>query len=147
MTKLRQQWRQALVALLGISLGAFAISQTPAMSELGRVFPMTAGLIAIAASLGVLAQIAIRPSAESGADGGTDYVRAGLFAATMLAWALLLDRVGFVPTSAVAVVLVAVIARRDRMSVRSIMAHAAAGVALILGFSWLLAEVLNVRLP
>ena len=147
MTKLAEQWRQVLVALLGICLGAFAISQTSSMSELGRVFPITASLIAIAAGAGVLIQTILRPRTDAGATEQIDYVRAGFFAVTMLVWASLLDRFGFVPTSGIAVVIVAIIARREPMSKTAILTHAVAGVVLVLGFSLLLREVLNVRLP
>ncbi len=147
MNRLIDQWRQAVVALLGICLGAFAISQTSAMSELGRVFPITASLISIAAGLGILAKIILAPQAETVPEERIDYLRAGLFAATMLIWALSLDRFGFVPTSACAVVVVAVISRREPMSKTSILFHAIAGVFLVVGFSFLLSEVLNVRLP
>lgn len=147
MSRFANQWRLALVAVLGIGLGAFAVSQTNSMSELGRVFPITASLIAISAGLGVLAQIVLRPTAEIAENEKIDYIRAGLFAATMLAWALSLDRFGFVPTSSMAVVAVAVITRREPMSKTSILVHAVAGVVLVLGFSLLLSEVLNVRLP
>ncbi|SHH82002.1 tripartite tricarboxylate transporter TctB family protein [Marivita hallyeonensis] len=147
MTRIVNQWRQALVAVLSIGLGAFAISQTNSMSELGRVFPTTASLIAISAGLGVLVQIILRPSADTVANEKIDHFRAGLFAATMLVWALSPDRFGFVPTSSMAVFAVAVITRREPMSKTSILVHAAAGVVLVLGFSLLLSEVLNVRLP
>lgn len=147
MSRILTQWRLALVAFLGIALGAFAVSQTNSMSELGRVFPITASLIAIAAGLGVFVQIILRPSAEIEVNEKIDYLRAGLFAATMLVWAMSLDRFGFVPTASVAVVAVAVVTRREPMSKTSILVHAIAAAILVLGFSLLLSEVLNVRLP
>ncbi|GGX67286.1 hypothetical protein GCM10007385_40470 [Tateyamaria omphalii] len=147
MSRMTAQWRLILVAMLGIGLGTLAILQTSHMSELGRVFPMTASLIAIAAGLGVLLQALLRSSSGVPATEHVDYLRAALLGAVLLIWAASLQRLGFELTSGIAVVLIAMIARRDPMSVSSIVLHAFAGVLLVLGFAFLLSEVLNVRLP
>ena len=147
MNTLTSQWRLALVSMLAVGLGTLAILQTTDMPELGRVFPLTAGLVAITAGLGVIAQIVLGPSNASQDASAVDFVRAGLLSVTLLIWALALNPLGFVPACAIAVVIVAVIARREPMSVRSIVFHAIAGVVLVVGFSLLLSEVLNVRLP
>ena len=147
MSRLFGQWRLLLVAMLGIGLGILAISQTGDMSELGRVFPMTASLITIAAGSGVLIQIVLQRTPPRSDGNQIDYLRAALFALTMLIWAVALNRFGFIPTSGLAVVVVAVIARREPMSATSVIVHAVAGVVLVVGFSLLLSEVLNVRLP
>ena len=147
MTRLKAHWQRALVAVLAVSLGALAISQTAEMSELGRVFPITASVITISAGLGVLVQLVLRSQSRSETDDRVDYVRAGLFALTMLIWALSLDSLGFEPTSGAAVFVLAIITRREPMSITSIVLHANAGCLLVLGFSLLLGEVLNVRLP
>ena len=147
MTALMDQWRLVIAASLAIGLGTLAILQTSEMSELGRVFPMTASLVAIAAGLGVLVQLLLRWPTAIPQAGDVDFVRAGLLSVTLLVWALSLDPLGFIPACAIAVVVVAVISRREPMSLKSIFYHAVAGVILVVGFSLLLSEVLNVRLP
>lgn len=147
MTRLAEQWRSVLVSALAVGLGFLAIVETADMSELGRVFPMTASLVAIAAGLGVMAQVVLRRAPALRNRDGAEFARAGLLSVTLLIWALALDPLGFTPTCAIAMVLVAVIARREPMSVTSVLYHALAGVGLVVGFSVLLGQVLNVRLP
>ena len=103
--------------------------------------------MAIAAGLGVLVQLLLRRPAAITRAGDVDFVRAGLLSVTLLVWALSLDPLGFIPACAIAVVVVAVISRREPMSLKSIFYHAVAGVILVVGFSLLLSQVLNVRLP
>ncbi len=146
MSGLRTRWRPLVASGLAIGIGVAAILPTPQMSELGRVFPMTSGIIAVAAGAGVLLQTLLRTPPVSISD-TPELWRAGLLATTLLLWALVLELFGFVVTSAVALPCIAIIARREAMSAMTIVWHAVAGVVLVGGFSVLLSEVLNVRLP
>ena len=65
----------------------------------------------------------------------------------LVAWAFLLKPLGFILCAALACPLLALLAMRERMSVKAIALHVVAGAVLIFGFYLLMAEVLRLSVP
>lgn len=149
-----------LAAVLALALGAFALSQTGDMSQLGAVFPRTAAILLIVAAF-ALSLRSLLPQKPIGAETGPakseppspttspplDLVRLAGIAVALLAWALLLKPLGFVATAALGLVAVGLVTYRERMSLKALALHLLAGAILIAGFYGLFAEVLRVAIP
>jgi hypothetical protein len=116
--------------LLLIAAGIAAIVYSQDFSPLGAVFPRTiAGLMI---GLGIVYLVLAwrgRTRAEAPA-GGSMARRAGV-AVVVLAWALLLDRLGFLTSSAIAIALLLVIANHERWSLRNMVVYALVSAAVL----------------
>ncbi|WP_208353782.1 tripartite tricarboxylate transporter TctB family protein [Pseudaestuariivita rosea] len=136
-----------IASVIGVAVGIFALSQTAPMSELGRVFPTTAGIIAIVGGVALAALTVLRPVPAASLSEPSDVPRVIATCAVLLGWALLLDPLGFIASSGLSIVALALIARREPMGLKSIAIHLAVGAGLVLLFAFLLSQVLNVSLP
>ncbi len=150
-----------LACLVAAIVGVYALLGTASMSPLGSVFPTTAAVTLLIAAALLLARALLaahKGQAMPGADpelatrlpsGGRRGV-ALRFLGTgviLLAWAWLLKPLGFILCAAIGCAALAVLAVRERMSVKAIMLHVLAGAVLILGFYLLMAEVLKLSVP
>lgn len=137
--------------VLFIAMGVAAYMQTSDMSAMGSVFPTTiAALMVFLSGLLIAFQIG-RPAALAKA-GGTEepkestWRRASIIAAMGL-WALLLPSIGFFVTSLVAFFVLIAIATFDRLSMREMVMHGVAAIAIVGAFQWLMDGVLGLRMP
>ena len=154
-----------IAAGLALALGAYALSQTGEMSQLGAVFPTTAAIVLILAALGLALQVALRGKAGPDRDDGQtapgrtalsraapgrtalEWPRLAGLAITLLAWALLLKPLGFMPTAALGLLAVGVVTYRERMGLKTLALHLLAAGVLLTGFYGLFSVVLRVPLP
>lgn len=139
-----------IAAALALALGAYALSQTGEMSELGAVFPTTAAIVLILAALGLALRVVLRRgnnAEERSLWSGLEWPRLIGLSITLLAWALLLKPIGFLPVAALGLLAVGITAYRERMSLKAFALHLLAAAALLAGFYGLFALVLRVPLP
>ncbi len=132
-----------------IALGALMLLGAQGMSPLGSVFPTTIALALIVSSvalivLGVAGRSA--PSAEAPREEDGAWRRIALGAA-MMAWVILLPRIGFFVTGLAAFLAIMLIADHDRPPARTWLLWAGAGAAIVAGFWWIMANVLLLRMP
>ncbi|MEO7200428.1 MAG: tripartite tricarboxylate transporter TctB family protein [Dokdonella sp.] len=122
----------AVGCVLLIAVGGAALFYSSDFSPLGAVFPRTIAGLMIA--LGVAYLILVWRGRTRVAEplGGSMSRRAGV-ALVMLAWALALDRVGFLVSSAIAFVALLLIANHERWSARSVIVYGLVSVAVLGG--------------
>ncbi|MGJ3265116.1 MAG: tripartite tricarboxylate transporter TctB family protein [Salinarimonas sp.] len=136
-----------VLCVLFVALGGWMISGSFAMSPLGAVFPRVIAGIMIASALAILALRAV------GRTGPTPAVETGstprrlLLCAVLVAWAVLMPRLGFFTTSIAGFLAVLAIAEYDRWTAKRTAAYVAAALALVGGFYLLFVEVLLVPVP
>ncbi|MBV0893427.1 tripartite tricarboxylate transporter permease [Paracoccus sp. Z118] len=138
-----------VLAVIFIALGIAIYFGASTLSALGSVFPITiaAALVGFSALLIVmnLRRPAGGPSETLHLDGGAK--RRMALGAIMLAWVLLMPEIGFLVTSIIAFVAIMVIADYDRPPARTWAIWIASGVLICVGFWWLMANVLLLRMP
>lgn len=133
-----------------VALGAAIWMGASGMSMLGSVFPRTIAAALVLFSLLLILQNLRRPAGPSGREplaldsGGT---RRLLLGAVMLAWVLLMPEIGFLVSSLIAFATITMIADYDRPPLRTWILWLAAGAAICIGFWWLMANVLLLRMP
>ncbi len=116
------------VILIGAGIAAIVYSQD--FSSLGAVFPRTVAGLMIALGLAYLV-LAWRGRTRAQAPAGGSMARRAGVALVVLAWALLLDRIGFLTSSAIAIALLLVIANHERWSVRTVSGYGLASAAVL----------------
>lgn len=131
---------------LALALGAYALTGTAEMSELGSVFPTTAAVVLILSGLGLALRALLLPPGKA-APAALEWRRALGLAVVLVAWALLLKPLGFLPTTGLGVVAVGLVTWRERLIAFSLALHLVAGAGLILLFFTLFRYVLRVPLP
>ncbi|NIA67975.1 hypothetical protein HBA54_05160 [Pelagibius litoralis] len=139
-----------IAAGIALALGAYALSQTGEMSELGAVFPTTAAIVLIIAALALALRVVLRggkAAEQQSVWSGLEWPRLVGLSITLLAWALLLKPLGFMPAAALGLLAVGVITYRERMGLKALALHLLAGGALLAGFYGLFSVVLRVPLP
>ncbi|MHA6345656.1 tripartite tricarboxylate transporter permease [Roseivivax sp. CAU 1761] len=137
------------LAGLFIGLGLAIFVGAAAMSPLGSVFPRTIA-VALAAFSALLIVLNLRRPRGPAApvftlDSGARHRLA--LGAILLAWVVLMPLIGFLVTSVAAFVAIMVVADYDRPPARVWAAWIAAGLLICLGFWWLMANVLLLRMP
>lgn len=146
MSKIRPDIPSITGAAIFIVIGALALYYSTEFSSLGAVFPRT-----IATTMMVLATVYIvvavlRPRVPEAQPAGSTPRRL-LLAITMLAWALLLEPLGFLGTSIICYAVILVIANYDRWTPRSALIYTAVGTAVLGGLYGTFRFALQVPFP
>ncbi len=133
-------------ALIAIVVGILAFWHAGEFSPLGSVFPRTVAAAMIVFAAVYVAVALLRPAASPIAPPGSRWRRAALVI-VLLAWALLLEHVGFLTTSVIGYAAILVIANYDRWTPRMAVAYAAVGALVIGGLYTVFHVLLQVPLP
>jgi putative tricarboxylic transport membrane protein len=132
-----------------VLLGLFIFFGARGMSDVGSIFPTTIAVGMIVFSLALIATILTGRAAPAmrreESEGGSRH-RLGL-AAVMAAWVGLLPLLGFVASSLAAFIAIMVIADYDRPGPRTWAIWILSGIAIVLAFWWIMADVLLLRVP
>ena len=129
-----------------IVIAILAIYYSKDFTPLGSVFPRTvAAAMILFAGLYIVVAL-VRPRPPSPGQKGSPARRAALVG-VMLAWALLLERVGFLTTSVAAFVAILFIANYDRWTPRRAVGYAVAATLILGGLYAVFRFVLQVPLP
>jgi putative tricarboxylic transport membrane protein len=120
-----------------------------ALSPLGAVFPIAIAAALIVFSVLLIAMNLRRPAGGVGETfdmhgGAKRRIALGI---VMLAWVLLMPEIGFLATSLAAFVAIMVIADYDGPSPKTWAIWIASGALICIGFWWLMANVLLLRMP
>ena len=129
-----------------IVVGALAIYYSREFSMLGSVFPRTIAATLIVLSSAYIAVAAFGQVGPPAAQPGS-VPRRILLAVTMIAWALLLDVLGFLTASIVCYVAILVIANYNRWTPRMTVAYAGVGIVVLGGLYSLFRFALQVPFP
>jgi len=137
----------AVVAVVTTAIAAAALWQAHAFSPLGSIFPRTVGIALVLSSLAVLWRAATGRSTPSRGIPRDGLARSLLLVTTMVMWIALLTPVGFVVTSTVAFLALAIVADREPMTLRRLVAFALTAVVVVGLFDLVFERALNVNLP
>jgi putative tricarboxylic transport membrane protein len=136
----------ALGSVLAIALGAAAFWAARDYSTLGAVFPRAVGVLLMA--LGVLYLVfVLRGRTRRAPPLQGSSLRRGAVAAIMLGWGFALDALGFLPSSALAMALLLVVAHHERWSARTAVLYGGAAGLVLIALYALFKQVLLVPLP
>jgi hypothetical protein len=130
-----------------IVVGVLALYYTRDMTPLGSVFPRTIASAMIIFSVIYIvwrffkSHVGVEPPAPG------SIPRRLLLVAVMVAWALLLNRIGFLVTSVVAALALLLVANWDRWTPRRAIVYALSTLALVVGLYAVFAFGLKVPLP
>jgi putative tricarboxylic transport membrane protein len=134
----------ACALLMALAWGVF--SAAAEFEMLGAVFPRAvASLLMVLAGLYIVLALrrpAPRPAALTGSRGR----RLAMFG-VLLAWALLLEPLGFLTTSLACYAAALLIANFDRWTPRMTLAYGGVGLVILVGLYLLFSQVLMVPLP
>jgi hypothetical protein len=146
MRQARPDLRSIAGAAAFIVVGMLAIYYSSEFSPLGAAFPRTIAVLMIVLSAVYIAVAVLRPSAGPAPAPGS-LPRRLLLAGTMVAWALMLQPVGFLLSSVICYALILVITNYDRWTPRRAVIYAASGIAVVGGLYGIFAYVLQVPFP
>jgi putative tricarboxylic transport membrane protein len=133
-------------AALFIVTGALAIYYSDEFSPLGSVFPRTiAAVMMVLSAVYIVVALLRKVALEAPSPGSVP--RRLLLAVTLLAWALLLEPLGFLTTSVVCFAAVLVIANYDAWTPRRAVIYAAVGIAVLGGLYSTFRFALQVPFP
>jgi putative tricarboxylic transport membrane protein len=132
-------------SLIFIGVGAAALWHAGEFSMLGAVFPRTIGGLLIVLGIVYLVLVALGRTQPVALLQGSLARRAGV-ALVMLAWAWALVPLGFLASSAIAFVLLMLVANHDRWSLARAAGYLAAGAVVLGGLYALFKLVLLVPL-
>lgn len=141
-----RDYRGMLASAALIVVGMLALYHSGEFSPLGSVFPRTVAIAMILLAAVYIAVSWLRPKPSKPPAMGSVWRRLAL-AATMLAWATLLEPLGFLASSVAAYAVLMVIANYDRWTPRTAMAYVAAGSLIIGALYWVFRIALQVPLP
>jgi putative tricarboxylic transport membrane protein len=133
-------------AAILIVIGAIAIYHTRDFSPLGSVFPRTIGAAMILFAAVYIVVALARPQPAKLPERGSPWRRT-LLVVVLVAWAMLLEPVGFLSTSVVAYVAIMLIANFDRWTPRRAVGYALSGAIVLGGLYGIFRFVLKVPLP
>ena len=136
----------AFGSLVAIALGAAALWYSAEFSMLGAVFPRTIAGLLIVLGAAYLAMVALGRTHGGSRLEGSKLRRVAL-AAVMLGWAFALVPLGFLLSSALAFVLLMVIANYERWTAGRLLAYLLSGAVVLGGLYGLFKLVLLVPLP
>lgn len=132
------------VALIAIGLAAMYWAKD--FSMLGAVFPLVVAGLMVALSCVYLVVAWLRPTARRTHEAGSGIRRLGVMA-VMLAWAFLLEPLGFLVSGIVAFAALLVVAHFDRWTVRIVILYGLAGVVVLGALYSIFKFALQVPLP
>lgn len=129
--------------------GLFAWFYAGEFSALGGIFPKTFAIVLIICSLGYVAACFVKGgSGEVKARGSEQFWRGGALFVVLLLWCLLLGKAGFLVTSVISYVILAVLADHDHaVSVKRILIHSGLGLVIAVIFYIGFSQFLGVPLP
>lgn len=135
-----------VVSVVAIAIGLLVLREAREFDTLGAVFPRAIAILmmVLAACFVVLAVIGRGGATPSPV--GSNGRRLGMFG-VMLAWALLLEPLGFLATSLVCYVIALLIANFDRWTPRMAVVYGGAGGLVVIGLFVLFRFALKVPLP
>lgn len=131
---------------LFIVVGILAIWGARDFTPLGSVFPTTIATAMIVFSAAYIAVSLLQSAGPAKNPAGSTWRRSAL-AVVLIAWAFLLEHVGFLVTSAAAYAALLVIANYDRWTPRVAVTYAAVGCVLLGGLFAIFFFMLGVPLP
>lgn len=138
--------RGIIGAALFIVVGALAIYYSGEFSPLGSVFPRTiAAAMILLSVMYIVTALLWRKAPETPAPSSN--IRRILLAIAMLAWALLLEPLGFLSTSVLCYAAILVVANYDRWTPRSALTYTAVGICILGGLYGIFRFVLQVPFP
>jgi hypothetical protein len=136
----------AIGSVLAIAIGAASVLAAGDYSPLGAVFPRAVGVLLIAlGALYIFFVVTGRARAGEAPKGSTP--RRAAVAAIMLGWGFALGPLGFLPSSAVAMALLMVVAHHGRWSPRTAGLYGGAAGVVLLALYGLFKHLLLVPLP
>jgi hypothetical protein len=140
-----------VVAVIMILLAVLAIWDTTDMTDSDSfIFPRAVAIAMITFSLLFIARQVISPSLgvndEAGVSGGSTPRRLGLVV-TMISSALLMPWVGFLISGVLAFGSIMMLAMYDEWTVKRRVVFSLSGIAIVVGFYFMFAELLLVPLP
>jgi putative tricarboxylic transport membrane protein len=145
-----RDWPGAAVAAGFAALGAYAISQSLAMTPLGAIFPRTIGFVLVALALAQAVRCLLgrggASTLEDGDRGGSTARRAAL-AVVLLVWVVAFPIIGFLVTSLVAGAMLMVIAEFEALTPRLVAVRLALVGTMVAIFYWLMVSVLYIPMP
>lgn len=137
----------SLVALMLAGVAALAVWQAREFSTFGSIFPIVIGITLFFTSLGVFVR-ALKYGASAKERRSASGIRNSLALITILiTWAATLEWIGFLVTSWLAFVALALLADGEKPTLRRVVLYCAVGVIVIGGVYLLFQHLLNVRLP
>ena len=136
-----------IAALIAFIIGAYALYETQEMSNLGSVFPTTAGIVCLLGAFAIAALSFRSPAVAPEAAAQMGWARFAAVAAVLLGWALLLKPLGFLLTSVAGMLAIFFITKREPIRLDWAIYHVLAALFLLGGSYLLLVEVLRVALP
>ena len=138
-----------ILAASFIVLGIAIFLGATKFSALGGVFPITIAAVLVGFSVLLIAINLRRPAGGTSEtfdlNGGAK--RRVTLGAVMLAWVMLMPEIGFLVTSIIAFGIIMLIADYDRPPARTWAVWIASGMLICVGFWWILANVLLLRMP
>ena len=138
-----------ILAASFIVLGIAIFLGATKFSALGGVFPTTIAAVLVGFSVLLIAINLRRPAGGTSEtfdlNGGAK--RRVTLGAVMLAWVMLMPEIGFLVTSIIAFGTIMLIADYDRPPARTWAVWIASGILICVGFWWILANVLLLRMP
>lgn len=144
----RKDYGGALMAVLLIAFGAFAVHDTTGYADPdSAVFPRTVaiGLIAVSAAY-LLLWLSGRTAPAMLRESGS-WPRRIAFIVVMLATAFAMPWVGFIPAALASFAVLMMIAMYDTWTPRHIVIYSLVALIVVLGFYMLFAKLLQVPLP
>jgi putative tricarboxylic transport membrane protein len=130
-----------------IAIGALALYYTKDMTALGAVFPRTVASAMMLFSIGYLLRQWWRPAAPVQRHDRGSWARRLLLVAVMFAWAVLLDRLGFLSTSIVGFFILLAVANYDRWTRQRIVGYMFASLIILFGLYSVFHFGLQVPMP
>lgn len=146
MSRIRPDIPSIIGAAIFIVIGALALYYSSEFSPLGAVFPRTIAVTMMVLAAVYIVVAVLRPRAAEAQPAGSTPRRL-LLAITMLAWALLLEPLGFLGTSIICYAAILVIANYDRWTPRSALIYTAVGTAVLGGLYGTFRFALQVPFP
>lgn len=146
---LKRDLPTALVALLIAATAAAAVWEARTFSTFGSIFPLVTGVTLLLVSLAVFVRgVTVgSPAKELAARSPTGMRNSLMLIAVLVAWALALEWAGFVMSSWVSFVVLALIADNRRPTLRRSVNYAVVALIVVVGLQFLFGRLLNVMLP
>lgn len=142
----KRDWRGMTGAAVFMLLGAAVLYHSKDFSKLGSVFPQAIAWAMLLFAIATIVRAWVKPSPGIAPEKGS-MPRRVLLVIAMLAWALSLNVLGFLSSSALAFVLLLLIAKYDRWTPRMAINYLLLGAVLLGGIYIIFRYGLQVPLP